>query len=129
MRALEDENIARRPTREYPIADIQRVAKEVLVDDVGDKLPASRPFNRNLDIGPLIFDHVDRAEHRIGSSGGVAPPSAFITETRSRRIEPTRREPMTGRSLSTAIDKRAPSSPALIACPSTTLSTIPVRTF
>ena len=65
MRALEDENIARRPTREYPIADIQRVAKEVLVDDVGDELPASRPFNRNLDIGPLILDRVDLAEQRM----------------------------------------------------------------
>src|SRR5258708_5477614 len=65
MRALEDENIARRPTREHPIADIQRVAKEVLVEDVGDELLAGRPFNRDLDIGSLIFDRVDLAEQCI----------------------------------------------------------------
>jgi len=60
-RALEDENIARRPAREHAIADIQRVAEEVLVDDVGDESFAGWPLNRELDVGSLIFNRVDFA--------------------------------------------------------------------
>ena len=40
--ALEDGSILRWPTRKHPIANIRRVAIEVLVEDVGDELLAGR---------------------------------------------------------------------------------------
>src|SRR5580704_17831263 len=55
--------------REHAVADIQRVAKEVAVDDVGNELFARWPFNRDLDVGSLIFDRVDLAEKRIDLGG------------------------------------------------------------
>ena len=64
-RTLEDENIARRPTRKHGVADVQRVTKEVVVDDVGDELFARRPFNRDLYVGTLIFDRMDLADKGV----------------------------------------------------------------